>query len=443
MRRLAPIFVLACVALVLFFHQEESPNPLSRLLTPYALVEHHTLQADQWRDAYDKAVVDGHVYSDKAPLSSFLVLPFYAGMRLFESGPQSQSDRIAAVHIGDVVGAAIPFAIFALLLLRRARREGMSPELSVAIALGATFGTFLFNYGGAFFGHMLAATFLIGGWALATEDKHLRLAGFLGGCSVLTEYPLVLLQAAIVIALWFEPDRMRKVRDYVIGAAPCAVLLFVWNFCVTGNPLDFPFSHVPDLFRPMQHHFGIALPDLGAAWELTFSQFRGAFFYAPALLLFLPLMTYAFAGPNSRRNVVLLAAAGYLLFVSSYFQWDGGWCTGPRHLLPPVALLLYEGVGALAKNPRFLKPFAALSALGLAVNLLAVSTNPCPNDQAKLPVFQIFWPRLVDGKTADAILVDMGAPRGAYLVVIWLVLFVAGAIRLAFAARKLLATEKT
>ena len=82
MRRLAPIFVLACVALVLFFHQEESPNPLSRLLTPYALVEHHTLQADQWRDAYDKAVVDGDFAMHEDELQNVLKTLHKAGINV-------------------------------------------------------------------------------------------------------------------------------------------------------------------------------------------------------------------------------------------------------------------------------------------------------------------------------------------------------------------------
>src|SRR5206468_1158254 len=130
---------------------------------------------------------------------------------------------------------------------------------AVLVALACGFGTFAFNYGGAFFGHMLAATFLVGGWALASEDRHLRWAGLLGGCSVLTEYPLVVLQAAIVVYLALGPDRVRRVRDYVLGAAPCAVLLFVWNGLVTGSPLDFPYSHVPEQFKQMHHLLGFAL----------------------------------------------------------------------------------------------------------------------------------------------------------------------------------------
>jgi len=437
MRRFAPVFLLCCVALVLFFHQEESPNPFSRLLTPFALVESHGLEADAWgAEAYDKAVVGGHTYSDKAPLSSLIVLPFYAAMRLAEGGPQTRADIARAVHLGTLVCAAIPFSLFALLLLWRARREGASATVATVVALGCVFGTFAFNYGGAFFGHMLAATFLVGGWALAVEKKErFVLAGFLGGCSVLTEYPLVLLQAAVVLMLVLGPQGMKRARSYVLGASPCAVLLLVWNLAVTGSAFDFPYSHVPAAFQQMHHQFGFSRPDFTALWELCFGQFRGAFFYAPALLLFLPLRAFDVSS-KLRRNTVLAACLAYLLFVSSYFQWDGGWCTGPRHLLPAVALLLYEGAGLLARQPRFWKAFAGLSLFGLGVNLLAVATNPCPNDAAKYPVAQIWWPRLVHGATADAILVDLGAPRGAYLVGLWVGLAIALSGLLVYLARR-------
>lgn len=442
MRRFAALFAAAAVLLVLFFHQEESPNPFSRLITTYALVEEHHLQADTWGpQAYDKAVIDGHTYTEKAPLSSFVVLPFYALMRAFEHGPQTAWDRAQAVHLANVVGAAAPFAIFLLLLLARARREGLGPAQATLVALLAGFGTFLFNYGGAFFGHMLAAAFLVGGWVLAVDrQERFVLAGFLGGCAVLTEYPVLLLQLVVLAALLTGPEPIERTKRYVLGALGPAVALVAWNVAITGHPLDFPYFHLPPYFHDTAHASGWIAPNVTVLWELTFGQFRGAFFYAPALLVLVPLLGYGSAD-RRRRNAVLAAGAMALLFFACYAYWDGGWCTGPRHLVPAVALLLYEGVGVLARHPRFLKPFWAASALGVGVNLLAVATNPCPTDQAKYPLEQIWIPRLRHDQTADAILVDLGMRRGAYMVWIWLALALVLGAGLALLARKMLAPQ--
>ncbi len=63
------ILVLAAAGLVLVFRGGALANPMSRALTVLGLVEHGTLQADQWFDlTIDKAIVNGHIYSDKPPL---------------------------------------------------------------------------------------------------------------------------------------------------------------------------------------------------------------------------------------------------------------------------------------------------------------------------------------------------------------------------------------
>jgi hypothetical protein len=321
------------------------------------------------------------------------------------------------------------------------RKEGLDPARSVVLAMLVGFGTFAFNYGGAFFGHMLAAAFLVAGWSLAVDkQKHFVLAGFLGGCSVLTEYPVLLLQVVVLVALLTGPDRVNRTKLYVLGAVAPAIAMFAWNIAVTGSPLDFPYFHTPAMFHDPAHPSGWMPPDPVVAWELTFGQFRGAFFYAPALLVMLPLLGYGAMEPR-RKYIVLGAGAMELIFFSCYVVWNGGWCTGPRHLLPIVAFLLYEGAGALAKNPRFLKPFWLASAVGVAINLLAVSTNPCPNDQAKYPIAQIWLPRLQHDQTADAILVDLGMHRGEYLVAMWVALFVVTVAGLALLARKMLVEQ--
>ena len=78
-RWLFPVAVVSVVtALAFVFHGGVSPNPLSRVMTVLAVVERGTLSADPWAKlTADHAIVDGHIYSDKAPLSSFVVIPFY------------------------------------------------------------------------------------------------------------------------------------------------------------------------------------------------------------------------------------------------------------------------------------------------------------------------------------------------------------------------------
>lgn len=429
MARFYVLFIAFATALAIFFHQGRSWNVDSRLLTVYALVEQGTLQADKWKsETGDYATVGGHVFSDKAPLSSFLVAPFYWVWRAFEHHrPQSGLDREAGNHLGVVFASAVPFAVFAALVFSRVRRSFARTGGAVWLALLAACGSCLLSYGGIFFGHMLAATFFLAAYALAVDrEKHFVLAGFLGSCAVLTEYTLLVTQVLVCGYLLLGPNRARRFCLYAGGALPGAIAMFVYNRAITGKFSDFPYSHVSDTWAPMKTAFGIRWPNPEAIWELVFGQYRGLAFYAPTLLLFIPLIALHFDGPRRRRNLALLLMTVYVLFIASYFKWDGGWCTGPRHLAPVIALGTYEGAGALARLRRGRLAFTLLALWGCLISVCASATDSIPAESFKAPAFEIFFPRAWKGDTnSHALLVEWGMHPGRYLIVLWLALFVA------------------
>jgi hypothetical protein len=421
---------LACVLLVLFFHQWAGWNGNSRLLTVYALVEEGTLRADRWRGLTgDYAELDGHLYSDKAPLASFVVTPFYWVWRHGAREPQTAHDQEAAIHIADTVACAIPFAVFAMLVFRRLARRGLSLRAVVWITLGAAFASPLRCYGSQFLGNMLAATLFLGAYVLAVEDEdNFELAGLLGGLAGAAEYPLILSNAVVLFYLLLGQDRWRRSARYVFGASAPAILLLLYNRQITGHLFDFPYAHENSHFPQMHTVFGMALPSPNALWELTFGQYRGALFYAPALLVLLPLLVLRFDGPARRRRVVLALMGSQLLLISSYFMWNGGFCVGPRHLALFMALGLYEGVAALAGEPRWRLAFALLSAWGILLNLVAVATDALPNDTWHSPVFEIFFPRIQQNDiNSHNLLAEAGLPNHRYTLAVWLgALVVAG-----------------
>jgi hypothetical protein len=422
------LFSGTCLLLVLFFHGGLTSNPVSRLLTVFAVVEDHTLRADRWRSlTIDYAQIDGHIYSDKAPLSSFVVLPLYWAFRAPSHRAQVPTDRGAANHLAVFIAAGVPFAIFALLLLWRALRGGIAPGRAVWTALGAAFGTCLASYGGIYFGHMLASTLFLGAYVLAVErQQRFVLAGFLGGCAVLAEYPLALTQALLLGYLALGPRPRYRALRYVLGAVPPALALLAYNAAVTGRPLELAYAHVPAQWAAMRTHFGIRLPAPASAWELVFGQFRGAAFFAPVLLVLVPLVVLHFDGPPGRRRLVLLTMASYLALIASYFKWDGGYCVGPRHLAPVIALALYEGIGALARAPRARPAFALLSCWGVVLNLVAGATENMPADTEPRPAFEVFVPHLIRGEiNRHNLFAEWHLPSGRYLLLVWWVLFVA------------------
>jgi hypothetical protein len=442
--RLAPGVLLfaGCLLLVMFFHQGASANPMSRLLTVFALVDDGRLRADRWgNETIDKAIIDGHVYSDKAPLSSFLVLPFYAAWRACHRKADSSVYECVGAHLGDFVAAAVPFALFAVLVYGRAASRLGAPA-ALRVAWASAFSTCLFNYGNIYYGHMLAALLFLAAYLLAADHGRCALAGFLGGCSVDTEYPLAL--ANVILAAWLFGRRGRTWRHaaaYVAGAIVPGVAMLAYNVWVTGRPFDFPYSHVSDTWKPMRTAFGIRGPSSEAAWELVFGQYRGLLFYAPTLAVLAPLALRrppAHEVAERRRwGFIVMFTLSQFIFVCSYFKWDGGWCTGPRHLAPLIAILIYEGVGRLADTwPRRRLAFYATALLGIFVNAMAAATNPIPAESEIHPMFSVFLPALYSGKINDHNLaVECHLPNGSWLFGAWMLLFAAFGVLLTLVGR--------
>ncbi len=426
MKRFSLGLGVAVAVLLMFFHQGGHANANSRLLTVYALVEDHHLWADRWKDQTgDYSVIKGHIYSDKAPFSSLVVLPFYWALRTVEGGKQTDHDRELIVHVAVVIGAVLPCVAIALLLWRKLRASARSAREAVWLTLAVIFSTPLALYGGAYFGHELAAALFLGSYVLAVEqERHFVWAGLLGGLSVLTEYPLLVPQVFLCGYLLLTRGARVRALDYVCGAVPAAALLVTYNRGVTGSWFDFPYSHVNEAWAAMHTAFGIRMPSPEALWELCFGQYRGLAFYAPVLLLLVPMLVRNFDGPSHRRNLVLLILGSQLLFVAAYFKWDGGWCYGPRHLVPALALACYEGVAVFARQRGNRVMFALLTLWGVVAFLAAAATDPLPAESFTHPFFDVFWPKLLNNDlTNHSILVEAGLPKGLYLIGLWFGLF--------------------
>jgi hypothetical protein len=200
-----------------------------------------------------------------------------------------------------------------------------------------------------------------------------------------------------------------------------ALALLAYNKVITGSLFDFPYRHVSEEFASMHTSFGMHLPSGLALWELVFGQYRGLACYSPVLLAFVPWIWCSFDGPRRRRDLVLAIMGAYILLISSYFKWDGGWGVGPRHLMPVMALGVYEGLGAMMLRRKGFGWFALLSTWGIAVAVAASATDPLPAESFQHPVFEVYFQKVADEAfTEHALLREMGLPTGYYLLAGWL-----------------------
>jgi hypothetical protein len=429
----------------LFLDRWITPNPTSRALPVAALVERGTLSIDGWESlTHDKSLIRGHYYSDKAPLSSLVVVPVYAFLRAAGILPKPEGGYVGhyPLLLGDILCGSLPFCLLILLITMKLRREHL--PYSVLWATMACYGGYLFLYAGTFFGHLLAMLFLVMAYKALAEDTRPFQAGLWLGAAFLTEYTLLLALPIWGVQSWIKNRRFRDSLFLTLGAIPAVLSALLYNWLLSGNPLAMPYGYVSDPgFAAMKKAYGFAIPQMTALYGLTVGPSRGLFIFAPNLAAFIWLGIMACRKrPLQLRPLVTDYVAGFsvgfMLLISSYYMWDGGWAYGPRHLIPMTGLWLYRGLPALARHISK-AVFFGLSLVGLTGALLAkITVQYMIPPNYRFPPLDLIIPSLAEDKlNHDGLLerwLDIDPIRS---LAAWVALFVAVIIGLTILERRM------
>ena len=183
-----------------YFNHSDGWNQGARLAELHAIVLKGTVSIDAYHEITgDKALIDGHYYSEKAPVIVLMALPAFSLTVLDAEadGNRSRQPRgLACVSSGwrprrrwACLRRSAASAFFALL----------APRLGVPIALVATYAVFLgsltFPYATAMFAHAGTIGLLcIALWAALghTAARHDYIAGLFAGLAVASEYPAII-----------------------------------------------------------------------------------------------------------------------------------------------------------------------------------------------------------------------------------------------------------
>lgn len=358
-----------------FLDQGQNANTVSRAAMVAAVVEHGTLRIDTFATlTNDRALVEGHYYSEKAPLPALLTIPFHGLLHHAELIGSSDAAHINLdlLRLGGLLCGSLPFALILTICWWQLQGH-TTPWRAMLFTWPTFFGSFLFVYSGSFYGHLIGAAFALGA-LMALDRGHHRTAGMLIGCAVLCEYTIALFAmcwAVDLILTWTRKSGTWKpILHFTLGALPFAVVLLVYNTLVFGGPFHMGYDHV-DSYQP---EGGSMIEQLRpeALWGLTLSPYRGLLPYMPALIIAIPTWWIGTRRIGGLR--VALPAALILLFTASVGMWWGGWAFGPRHLTVASVLLAYRALPWLARTSWAIIPFIGLSTIGLAHAFLAKAT---------------------------------------------------------------------
>jgi hypothetical protein len=459
---LTTVYAIWLFGIVSYFVPAATWSPVSRFNIARAVVEEQTFRVDSFAASTgDRARVNDHWYSDKAPIVGLAAAAPYAVYHLFDRlrGGQPRFTAIASrdlpafhvyvntsfqrgLYVTSVATAGASGVAVGLLLFMLLRRRTTVKTALFASSV-TVLGTPLLPYSTSLYGHSVAAAFLLAGFAavdgeregapLDLSPRRLRVAGACLALAAGSEYIVAI--PSTIVGVWLlwasRGHRWRTVRDLALGAAVPVAIVCAYHTVCFGAPWRTPYAFI---VRPefaaghAKGFYGIQMPKLEAVQGLLFSERRGLFYVAPVTVL-------GFVGAaiiaSKRRDpmiAVMLAAAGSLLLVNAgYYMWWGGAAAGPRHLVPVLAVSAF-GLVWMCRQGRALRLGAYLASAVSAANMLAVTAVGLEAPESGDILTRYVYPHLLSGRVAHMngasnLAIELGLARGASLgpLLAWLV----------------------
>jgi hypothetical protein len=422
-RQSAVVLGLALFASYAYFYQAGGWNQNSRFALVRAILERHTLQIDAYQESTgDKALWQGHYYTDKAPGISLLSLAPVAlarGIdRLVHVDPEDYPGIAWTSYVATVASCGLFTLIAALLVMRLSLQWGFSRGAAIFAATAYGIASPAWCYATLYMEHAAVAGFLMLAYTaaigLANSDRPYQprlvwAVGLWTGFAVICELQAAV-PAAFIVLFALDAVRRRSPRDAsraVIGILAAGmilgVVLLAYNALAFGSPFHIGYTSEEGFEELHKGFFGISYPKWDALYGILFSSFRGLLPLAP-LVAIMPIGLFALAKTPARRHPVIVAgaiAAFYLLLNASYHYWEGGWAYGPRQLTPALPFLAL-GLAPLWDSWRRIGRVVLTAGWiwGAALTLIAVSTTPQPPAPAEMmpaPVSELLWPAFKDG----------------------------------------------
>lgn len=418
---------LCCAAYLIaspYFERLNNPNENARVWATRAVVMHHVLNIDaverEWGWVNDKAKNEHHIYSGKAPGTSFAGVPVsWVHGKLHQLVGWPPPGKGQTTFWLRLFAVKLPLCAFLLLFARYVRRVTGSSWARDAAVIGMGLGTMLYPYGNMFVGHALAAAAAFSAFILLDEagDEprpgadavRMLLAGLLAGLAVMFEYQAALVSIVIAAyAIVRYRHRRSAMAAFFAGALPPAFALGVFHTVLFGRPWRFPFGNVENpAFAQTAHRagfHGLSLPHLSAFPSFLFSPSYGLFAFSPLLVLGVVgvVALYVRGTRDARRDAGLVTAVCLLMFtfLAGMSNWRAGWCVGPRYIATVTPFLLLP---LLRLWPRVGERWWVTAiAVGLIIpsvllNVVSGALYPHYPEAFDNPVFDLAFPLIAEG----------------------------------------------
>jgi hypothetical protein len=377
-----------------YFYQEGGYNGDSRFGLIFAIVQEGRLTIDTFQNREgtatgDKSFFNGHYYSDKAigpsVVGAIFYVPFYWIQQIFHRISQPTVKMILTFLVIGLPSAIAGSLIYILCLyLSKSRFR------SFLVALAITLGTLYFPYSIIFFSHQFSSALLFSAFVMIFflkerselwKNWYLFLIGSLLGWALISEFPTAIIIFALLFYYFSIVWRNHTYRHFrsvilpMVGMSIPVLLQLLYNKLCFGNFLSFGYTNLndPNFGSAMrQGVMGIHWPSLSVLYYMTLHPTMGIFWQSPVLLFSIIGAVFIFLERRYRDEAILAlwVIISYLVIMSGYYFWWGGWALGPRHIIP---ILPFFCVLLIFIPRRLILPFVALGLVSIGQMLIAAA----------------------------------------------------------------------
>jgi hypothetical protein len=201
------------------------------------------------------------------------------------------------------------------------------------------------------------------------------IGGALLGIAVFVRPAHALVAAVFFAAILLRDGWKSAYSAFALGAVSACGLaaLLTYNYHLYGNPLEFGY---PAVAEGGKHLNSFETPFLTGLFGFLLSPGKSIFLFAPPILLALEGIRRLWKKDRGLATVAAAALPVYLLFYARYSQWEGGYCVGPRYMVPAITMLCIGLVPTMMEMSRRMRVAAlALGTLGFVVQIISIATS--------------------------------------------------------------------
>lgn len=404
------IWVLVFIVIMVLLPQSGGGNESARLATMAALTREGSFSIDQYRWTQDWAVspVNGRLYANKPPGPAIIGAPVYWLLDQLitehdtDRALELYKDRELYGHVISLLTQALPYALLTLLVAHWLQTQGILRSAILFGTLGMLFGTTAAFFMGSYFGHGMAALFILAA-TLCLLRRQYSACGWLLGWAALCDYGAALLTLSFILGIIVQEKRqaLLPLARIGVGALFPALIWSLYHWTIFGHPFHIAsrFSNPAFITSTAQYHvWGLFSASFNGdtLLALLIGTQRGLLVTQPWILLtlFLALELLVIERIHHKNLLVLfvLAVSGLgtlLLFNSSFNGWNGGWTPGPRYLSSVLPLFGIMASLIYSRVPPFLRVTLWLSLLvSLVLYIFAYATTILA---PPVPIWPFYW----------------------------------------------------